>query len=254
VSHDAISVTNAHVVPGAVDSSAATSGLHGGYEDEDTWREMEAQSSQRDWLLPLLLVQIPEMPVGASIELECIAVTKKAASCMDVLYSQHDSCSSSHEPSFGWDTGHDFEASHEAPNSIQYLATTVALGRNCAAMCTVAASTVAKEGYDLIVPEHILADMLDAARTSLSPVIACEHAIHVRLFYLASMDDGARWRSSLATALGSRPPASSIVPVQGMQFFVNDKQSVLPFVAIQVLAIDSVGMETELWINYGRDE
>ena len=69
---------NGGVVPGAVESTASTAEAYGGYEDEETWKEMTASLSAGKTPTTLLVVGIAEMPVGSLIEVETICATKNA--------------------------------------------------------------------------------------------------------------------------------------------------------------------------------
>ena len=102
---------NGGVIPGFVDKgkvvlAAKSNTLFGGYEDEETMREMQAQQQQRQeqqhnnktmqqstWttappqdpqpMIPhILVVSIAELPVGADIEVEIVAATQTAAKCL----------------------------------------------------------------------------------------------------------------------------------------------------------------------------
>jgi diphthine-ammonia ligase len=277
ISRDMIAC-NGSVVPGAIDSTASLSEMYGGYEDEDTWREMTRNDTKLGFLVPILIVAIPEMPVSALVEVETICITKRAASCLELKYSSSESetvlSPPEFVPSLGWSTGHDFETENKLSGpTIRVAAATVSLGSGCAAMSTVAAWTLNGEETDFIEPETILSEMLDAAVTSLkSSSLGLHQVLNIRLYYVASnldgvaSDDGLRWRSSLATSLAIKSslfgnnsttkmgvPATSVVPVRGMQFVRDVDQSDAPFVALQVMAINPVHMETELWIHHGRE-
>jgi hypothetical protein len=116
-------------------------------------------------------------------------------------------------------------------------------------------------------PALLLSDMFSAldrllakARSGLLP----HSAIHVRLYYLArfSSDDGVQWRTSLQSAVASWDnkkglyAATTVVPVQGISLInstaVSNESS--PFLAMQVLVIDPVHMETEQLVFNARDE
>ena len=50
-----------------------------GYEDEETWRELTG--GEGDYVkpdVPLMAVEVDEMPVGARVEWEVVAMSKKA--------------------------------------------------------------------------------------------------------------------------------------------------------------------------------
>lgn len=269
---------NAEVVAGGIDSTIPLSEMYGGYEDEGTWLEMTKGDSKEDFQIPILLVAIHEMPVGALIEVETICITQKASACLDLKVSliESDATLSPQKfvPSLGWNTGHDFDCENKlAPPAIRLTATTASVGYGCAAMCTVAASSSIGDHLDFIDPEIVLLEMLDAAIASLkSAALGLHQVLHVRLYYVTSTEDGAAfpgddgvsWRSSLATSLAvnvarrgnNTPrhmrPATSVIPVRGMKFARGDNLDTGPFLALQAMAIDPIHMETEMWIHHGR--
>ncbi|KAI2510859.1 hypothetical protein MHU86_3480 [Fragilaria crotonensis] len=275
ISRDMI-VCNGEVLPGAVDSTAVVGERYGGYEDEDTWLEMTKNDAKKGFQIPILIVAIHEMPVGALVEVEAICVTQKALSCLEVQYSFNASESVLNPPVFtpslGWNTGHDFLCGDNLPRPTMRLeTTTVSIGTGCAAMSTIAVWTSATEFID---PESVCALILDAAITSLESARLGPHQmLNIRLYYVAcstdgeAVDDGIRWRSSLSSCLAAkasllacntsdkvRMPATSVIPVKGINFIREEARCNEPFIAAQVMAIDPVHMETELWIHNGRDQ
>ena len=68
--------------------------LYGGYEDEETWREISRstlaesatsqQSTSGNSHVSLFMVCLPELPAGAEAEVELILASRKAASCLDI--------------------------------------------------------------------------------------------------------------------------------------------------------------------------
>ena len=60
-----------------------------------------------------------------------------------------------------------------------------------------------------------------------------------------------RWSGGMESSTSA--PAVTLVPVTGMKVAHADSPVAgEPKLAMQVLAVDSVHMETEMWINYGR--
>lgn len=270
-----VSKTNGHVVPGAVDSLLSSSEMYGGYEDEGTWREMTKQEGEIKSDIPFLMVVIPEMPVGALVEIEAIAVTARAASSLGkkIYLSEEnapfdDDAKNLQLPE--WDIGHDFPIESQLQTSnFNYYAATLCMGFGCAAMSTVVASPSEKHNILILDPDMMLSKMLYNMRSSLANAfLSPKEIFHVRLYYAVGEDgetaknDGYRWRSSLATALAreipflsqssNSIPAMSIIPVLGIKF-VHNQIFESPLVALQVLAIDPAHLETELWINKCRE-
>lgn len=83
---------NGGVIPGLIDFGKSVAGfddrenLYDGYEDEETRREMVALQKQKqknhqlEFLSPcLLVVEISHLPIGADVEVEVVAATKKAS-------------------------------------------------------------------------------------------------------------------------------------------------------------------------------
>jgi diphthine-ammonia ligase len=322
---------NAGIIPGRIDATQpppndmSTTALYGGYEDEETWlaeqdneknndhEDQEPHQSPQASCCPLLVVSIPEMPVGAIVEVEVIAATAKAASSLtlnDTWLSCQKRCTTQpnekHDtPSLlGWDSGHDFPATFQQQvdnSTVQIDGTMRCLGKGCAAAVIVTASrphnTTSPTSSDMaseragtssnclqIDPDALLRDML----TTVDKVLAQGRsgldtalALHVRLYHVATerslssngttsvvvKDDGTRLRSSLQSALASWRnreslcPATTVVPVQAMTLIpslrstadANDDEGVMTFLAMQVLVVDPVHLETELWIHRGRE-
>ena len=111
--------------------------------------------------------------------------------------------------------------------------------------------------------------------------------LNMRLYYVATVaspndseggggvstvaiNDGIQLRSSLQSAIASWRndsksclPATTVVPVQGMHLIPSKPLSSTTnsttspgwstLLAIQALVVDPVHLETEIWINHGRD-
>jgi len=121
--------------------------------------------------------------------------------------------------------------------------------------------------------EDIVSDML----THLSSVLAdarsglsSEDVVHLRLFHRASdsprdsfpaIDDGMDLRSKLASAVSlwckdcRSPPTTSVIPVFGIDV-LNDESECAEgsiFLALQVLLLDAIHTETEVWLRKDRE-
>lgn len=293
---------NGGITPGLIELTGVSSDQFGGYEDEDTWREVTKQNTMVENALPLLLVSISEMPVGALVEVEVMCATQRAASCLkiqstwDVMdeKSNHDKV----ERVVQWESGHDFPVSQEHANEEMKMKIHVAsrsLGYGCAAVSVVTASSlmalqeISNTWIDI---DSVLNDMIEAFVQSVlteSSGLTLDHVLHVRLFYMSAslvpskgesiqvkpLDDGSRLRCALHSALTLRwckqgqsrtinIPACTVVPVQEMTMIktesdgggCNGRDHIGGHVllAMQLLLVDPIHTETEIWIHDGREE
>ena len=247
-------LTNSSVVPGVIESTASLENLYGGYEDEDTWKEMTKNDAVNDISIPLLFVSIPEMPMGSLAEVEVICASQRAASCLEIKSLTHtleevDEGTRS-SGAIDWDTGHDFvPAKSPVDNGICINVSMRAIGHGCAAIAIISASVRSTETSDESVTaidiDHLLNNMIGALLESdsiRSSGLSVDEIVHVRLYHIGAIlvdsqeapakhavDDGMRLRSSLHSAIGSRcvsgggrreataMPACSVVPVQAMK-------------------------------------
>jgi diphthine-ammonia ligase len=269
---------NGSIIAGKVDT-LVSSDLYDGYEDEGTMRELEGEQEESSTYCPILLVSIPEMPMNAEVEVEVITLTKEMASSLEINdVEMTKKCDSNERETSksGWDTGHDFSETVQINDGVQLDGAVKAVGHGCAASVLVVASTNNSDGNAEVQPNQLLSNMLstmDKLLTKARSGLSSRNVIHVRLFYLATSaikngsalasDDGMHWRSSLLSTItswssheGSRP-TTTVVPVHAMNVVNAPKLSTLslPFVALQVLILDPVHMETEqLIFNVNRDE
>jgi len=260
---------NGGVMAGAIDSTATLDSIYDGYEDEETWREMtKAERVPPEQELPLLLVSIPEMPVGALVEIEVQCPTKRAISCFP-LQTQITSLESakatnrrqkSRNSTWGLDTGTNDGAA--LARNVRVDAITRSMGKESVAMCTLAA--VVPVGTKLVDLDTTLEAMLASCRRSIQPtLLSVDSIVNLRLYYLATgkyKRDGVLLRSSLARMLAEEcasygMPSSSVIPVGRMRlvhsnFQLEHERTIM---AMQVLVMDPVHFETELWIHHGRE-
>jgi diphthine-ammonia ligase len=258
---------NGGVVPGAVDNMVVLpSSNFGGYEDEETMLEVMSAEEKEDYKTtsnnssrrntspcPLLVVSIPEMPLGAHVEVEVVAASSKAASCLSIdNYSMTiDNTTSVSSPtttngSFnGWDTGHDFVDHHHAPTVCRVDSWVRSLGRGCAAYCLVTAAAIANKSGDRARGESD-AQKVDAAGVIHSIVTTLSKSLeagpsglgmtsllHIRFYYVldrgideqnqTGFDLSAEIRSALQQVTTTRTrdgeliiPAISVIPVYSM--------------------------------------
>jgi len=235
ISNHALS-TNAGFVMGSIDGIAANNprsttadpnlydedgALYGGYEDEETWREMTGATiplssppkTSDDSGLPLLMVCLPELPANADAEVELILASRRAASCLDVFTGSLASSSVQHsdrDPTtldlnqgILWDTGYD----HTNPRtSIEQLTSCVEIssiarfvGRGCACVSTVIAklipcnnSLASGANGACINLEDVLCRMIDASinnakgENEMSSLFTFDEVLNVRLYYISA--------------------------------------------------------------------
>ena len=284
-------LNNSNVVPGAIDSTAFMDKLYGGYEDEGTWKEMTRDEAEDiDLSVPLLLVSIPEMPMGALAEVETICSTQRAASCLDLKSfsrTQDDVWSPLEIGSkSGWNTGHDFALAHASlTRDISVNVSTRSMGHGCAAMAVVSANIHECAAHDSVATsldtENLLDFMLGAAvhEDCLELFgLSIGDIVHVRLYHIGAclsnsrentvIDDGMRLRAALNGVVSSRFAAAgiisvtnvaavSVVPVQAMKVVPPSTSTAIEgmtVLAMQIFLADPVHMESELWIHHARTE
>ena len=277
--------TNGSIIPGVIDSLQDDTEIFGGYEDQDTWEEMKTQEEidaevESSNPCPILVVSIPEMPKGALVEVEVITSTVEAAKSLDTrdgnfsMECNHQ-VSHSSRASVGWKSGHDFPTILPINEGIQINSFARVIGKQCAAaaLVTASCSTVCSEDY-AIHSDSMLVDMLSSADKVLSETRAgldASNISHIRLFYVTSEksadgehvahNDGVQLRTSLRNAIGFRfenkLPATTVVPVKAISTIgvlprnECDSNEVIMF-AMQVLLLDPVHLETEIWVNKDR--
>ena len=277
--------TNGSIFPGRIDSIQDDTELFGGYEDEGTWEEMKSQEyndakEEDSKPCPILVVSIPEMPKGALVEVEVITSTAEATKCLEVRdgnFSMECSHLLSQSPgtSNGWEAGHNFHTMSPINEGIQINSYVRVIGDQCAAaaLITASRSTACSDDYD-IHSDSLLADMLSSNKKVLSQARAGLHnhnIVHIRLFYISTaksseggytvINDGVQLRTSLLNAMnlifGKNLPAISVVPVNAINTAciprgkTCDGNRLIMF-AMQILLLDPVHLETEIWINKGR--
>jgi hypothetical protein len=278
---------NGSIVPGKVDSIESASELFGGYEDEGTYENAKKQGMVKELAVDrcsTLVVCLSEMPKGALVELEVIAATVDAARSLefrDARYSlEKTSVAPSRESnilSLGWDTGHDFPPLKSTNEDIKLESFVRVIGHGCAAFGVAAASLTATKNLENIQLDLMLGDMMSSVERVLADArsgLQASNIIHVRLFYISSeqnalhgifspRNDGVQLRASLRSIVSSRmrnnPPATSVVPVQGIYISdqntnISEGSSTLSTqFAMQVLVADPVHLETEIWIHKDRE-
>ena len=218
--------------------------LYGGYEDEETWREISGaadtllppsqQLSSLD--MPLLMVCLPELPAKAEAEVELILASRRAASCLGIFNSEVTSSTVKCGPNAStdrrllWDTGFDCEVissykNHDTPSCIEVSAVARYLGLGCACVSTVMATwkyrdssieTMDLFNFDV---EEVLSQMIDSSINNakgngeLSSFFTIGDVLNVRLYYIAgsvsqrkeeNVDDGSQIRMQLLSVLRAK--------------------------------------------------
>lgn len=252
---------NGGVIPGKVDSPTATPPVADDDESkEDGSTEGDSTEEGATSTCPLLVVSIPEMPVGAVVEVEVITATLLAASCLPMVDSSFSYGAPNIAAISTWDTGHDFRtASSASPspctqsNEVQIQVHLRRLGYGCAAVATVTAhlSSSPEAGAVVLDTGSAVQDMTKGLSQALageggSPTgLSFTNVLHTRLFYVSSkidgstgersvLDDGLFLRSSLQAALATEckssttegvSPALSVIPVQAIEQLIMDGSS-----------------------------
>jgi diphthine-ammonia ligase len=277
-------LTNGSIVAGRVDSSIDSSEQqYGGYEDEGTWKEMD--SGDDDWKLkvvpcPTLIVSIPEMPKEAVVEVEVVALSTSATRTLDFRDAQYtmactgQKTSTDSAPTTGWETGHDFPSRYpQAVNEmLQIDACSRVIGHGCAsvALCVASLPVESAAKHHDIDLESMISDMLFAVEKVLAEARAglyLRNSIHIRLFFVSTeqssggrvIDDGVQLRSLLraavASKIGTNTTATTAVPVRAINTSCWTARTIgsgLAVFAMQILMVDPVHFETELWIHKDR--
>jgi len=276
--------SNGSILPGKIDSLQDTSELFGGYEDEGTWEEMKSNEEVDESLsstYPILVVSIPEMPKGAIVEVEVITTTVDAAKSLDQRDADYSMECSRHvapisEAPVGWESGHNFGALLPCNEGIRIDSFARVIGHRCAAVALITAScSTNTSNVCEIHSDTMLDDMISSAMKVLSIARAgleTHNIIHIRLFYVSSeqttdgeyivRDDGVQLRASLRAIISSKiqknQPAISVIPVKGIDTIVmlrkesrNIKRRIM--FAMQVLILDPIHLETEMWIHKDRE-
>jgi hypothetical protein len=225
------------------------------------------------------------MPKGALVELEIVAVTAAVARHLESSsgITEMSSCPSivdSKSKGRVWDSGHDFPTPRsDVLDEFRLSACARAVGKRCAAIALVVASRKNEFRTQSSAVHHssLISDMISSVEAVLSNARAGlslnSTTVHIRLFYVATenvtrnnivvKDDGVALRSALAAAVaskaGRKTPAMTVVPVQAIDTIGWEQDSVKEttedqtvMFALQVLCLDPVHFETELWIHKDR--
>jgi Predicted ATPases of PP-loop superfamily len=296
-------LSNGNIESGIIDGMKVTQKdeLYGGYEDYETYREIMASQNIDVELLdnecevnnrPLLMVSLPQMPVGAVSEVELICATQKASSCLSInVVAPSDKQPNYADKSYdnptakgfrsaseiNWDTGYDGIIYDEQQNIINDTAvrnTPVKihsifshLSKGCAAIGFATASYCTSSEKKAIRLESIFEQMIDSAVSILqeSAGLGISNILHIRLFYVCNpaYDNSLALKSSLQASLSilwnaklgnrTKQQLPATSIVPVQSMAVSPSfSSSSPFVAMQFMVADLLHMETEMWIHHNR--
>ena len=259
--------SNGGITPGYADGLAKSNDTENdGYEDEETALEMRkapiSESSSASLDIPIMVVAIPEMPMGAlcEVELTCSTIkgsekvgissrkleTKRIAThrhnmqLKDQMYSMSE---------VEWDCGYSPSSDKvEVDNDCDYdllIEGDVRFMKNSCGIAWIAASLLNESSFNLnVAMNHIVATVLRSADIV---GLTKDDILHVRLYYnhrILCSDVGDFLETSLKGALSTCCEAAfSVVPVllSSQQLFT-----------VQCTVCNLIQMETEMWIDKQR--
>ncbi len=237
-------LSNGYIKAGYVDElkSPKSDELYGGFEDYETYKEVMGDDivdaegdgeapGQNEENIPLLMVSIPEMPVGAISEVELVCATSRASSCLDMsthLGWEKDSKSSTNKSqadgqmsmktagNINWDTGYDGISYDLGENSstpnlnecVKIDSVVRSIGKGCAAVAFCTASFTGAQNDESFSVDwtSIIWDMMDDAIHSIeySSGLGRNHVLNIRLFHTSySGDDSLLVRNALNSVVGA---------------------------------------------------
>ena len=272
---------NGGVAAGYVDEvRGKASEEYGGYEDEGTWREMmghtegetDAASPHPPEKLPLLMVALPQMPVGAIAEVELVCASSRASSSLCCKYISGEVVQCEEAPSYDraelWDAGYDGTTEEPSGSGVGHksdaaIVTSLgSVGNGCAAAaCSVACLSKQIKGEVFVDTADILCEMVGSALDVIAERANLDafHVLHARLYHIADEGDahGTQLRCDLNSALARTSastgrnaiPAATVIPVAAMKMAPAEGK---PILALQLLAVDAPHLETEMWIHHNR--
>jgi diphthine-ammonia ligase len=271
---------NGNLCPGTLDGTPRFDVEINGSEDDVDVLEARNYIFDGEHLCPILIVSIPQMPVGALTEIEAVAATRRAATSLKITnQSARTSCDASTHASIeidpcGWDCGNDFDLEQRISIPVEIEAHLRFLGSLSAASALVMSTF--KNQNDIkseLYVEPVLHAMLRLLREE--PMFEFKNVLQFRLYYIGAavdaseaaglqaspIDDGTTLRSAFHSALGSfyedaSRPTFTVIPVRGMcRLNVSrgrgeaNHSIVAPFMSLQAISIDPVRLETNIWIH-----
>jgi hypothetical protein len=281
-------ISNGSILSGHIDDRERDEELYGGYEDYETYKEVMAsqnidvdetdssKASSCENSIPLLMIAVPQMPVGAVAEVELICAANKPSKCMDMRSIEvSETCSSwnfeghitpEHDV---WDLSYDGCAAEQGKNNrsssrelqdieIKSIARSVGNGSFANTFVTAAYKSYVDDDEVQIDMDSILSKMIYSASSVLkSASLENRYTLHIRVFYLSDRGyDGIALRHSFQNQISSiwsthSLPATSFVPVDGI-YLSQSKSSTMPFLAMQIISLNLVHMESDMWIHHNR--
>jgi hypothetical protein len=243
---------NGGITPGLVDGTATKQDE---YEDEGTRLELEKEESRPRDLCPLLAVSIPQMPVGALIEIEASVATKKAASCLAITttpleMSVLETSTALTLDQFVWDSGREFaHPSMPFVEKVKIVSSTRTMGHRRSIATTIIVASMSRN-CSTVDLRSTLVHMMERLHE------LSKDWLHVRAYFLQDFDDTCIRTAIDAAAFAKLPyVAITSVPVSNLSLIVdcdNEKcfqDDDLQFIALQGLSIDPLQIEDDLWIN-----
>lgn len=257
------------------DANNPSSDQYNGYEDYETWKELSSANENQEELesdnpseeIPILMVAIPEMPVGAKVEVEIISATSRASSCLDMKTSIRSSflCQDL-EDDQSWNLGYDYSPSVNKSSSLdaENVAISTVMRRIGSGCMSVAYVTANVKNSSIISLDNTFEDMISSAIESIEEESELHRSkiLHIRLFYISSLFRMTNINTALQSSIWSQfyrkkgkrrsAPAFTCVPVS--EIFMSqssDKraENVPTLFGMQIITADLVHMETELWVH-----
>jgi diphthine-ammonia ligase len=270
--------SNGGVLTGTIDSinnNHQEVDSYDGYEDEETMREMTNTSSlivddrRGAKFLPLLVVSVPELPVGALAEVEVMALARDYAITIDMenfsfrrYFTPNDCTVAKAYPDFGWETGYSFvpeKSTQSDPRlEVKMICRTADMGAISSAILT--ASLIDDEVL-AINATNLFGQMLEMLNRKSERELSfdVELMMNIRVYYSTKYMDSTMVRSAFSFAMGSllkNPPAVAFIPVDDIQLLDcttgGPKAGARSIVAMQANSVDTVKMETSRWLRIGR--
>jgi diphthine-ammonia ligase len=258
--------TNGGIIPGGIDrvpKPHTSRDEFDGYEDEETRNELSRNDHVHNAHegvapVPLLVVVVSDLPVGAEVEVEVVASSMEAFATLPSNQSfsltQLSAESSSSSDELPYELG--VHVQSLGSGSISFGIVTAFLGKDrpCGVNC-----------------QQLLTRMLQRlSEECMASPVHIPPIQHLRLYYDASAPNNAvesavdyslirtTFHDALLSVLGdANPPAISMIPTKGMGVLWSKGSSKpknrtnLSF-AIQAIMIDSGRAETDLWIHHRR--
>jgi enamine deaminase RidA (YjgF/YER057c/UK114 family) len=270
--------SNGGVISGAIDSinkNHQELDPYDGYEDEETMREMTDSSSliaddlPGAKLLPLLVVSVPELPVGALTEVEVTALSRGYASTIDMenyafqrTLAPSDSTVTKAYPDLGWDTGYSFvpekSTQNDARLEVKMICRTAGMGAISSAIVTI---SMIDDDVPDINATILFGRMLEMLKTKSEKGLSfdVEGMMNIRVYYASTYMDSTVVLSAFSFATGSllkNPPAVTFIPVNDIHLLDwtsgGPKANARFIIAMQANSVDTVKMETIRWLRMGR--